>query len=293
MPFDQTPALHPALPDWHDLHGRDLWRWPLGALASPLDRLLLRAASALARRQVQSVEHWERVLPDLDPFILVANHGSRRETVYLTAALMLARGGRPVHFLGDWNFRLIPGVGYLYAKTGAITVTRKDARPRILNRFKPLFVAQTPALEQARARLRAGRSIALFPEGTINRDPHRLLRGRFGAARLSLETGVPVVPVGIRFLGSPGDGRRADCGRPMGIYIGAPLTPPQDAVGSADQPPPGAAVRAWHGEIMTAIAALSGKTWCAAAAPQASPAAEPFLYPTTEPHAIRPGGPPC
>jgi 1-acyl-sn-glycerol-3-phosphate acyltransferase len=293
MPFDQTPALPSALPDWHDLHGRDLWRWPLAELASPVDRLLLRAAAALARRQVQIVEHWERVLPDLDPFILAANHGSRRETVYLTAALMLARGGRPVHFLADWNFRLIPGVGYLYAGTGAITVTRKDARPRILNRLRPRFVEEIPALEQARAQLLAGRSVALFPEGTINRDPHRLLRGRFGAARLSLETGVPVLPVGIRFLGSPGDGRRAASGRPMGIHIGAPLTPPQGAVGSADQPPSLAAVRAWHGEIMSAIAALSGKTWCGTASPRSTPSAPPLTYPITEPRPIRPGVPSC
>ncbi|HEX5845869.1 MAG TPA: hypothetical protein VFY53_06225, partial [Rhodoplanes sp.] len=32
-----------------------------------------------------------------------------------------------------------------------------------------------------------------------NRDPHRLLAGRRSAALLSLERGVPVVPVGIRF----------------------------------------------------------------------------------------------
>ena len=221
-----SPEQTSALPAWQDVRPHDLWCWRLDALARPLDRAVLRVAATLARRQVRTIEHWERVLPAKDPFILVANHGSRRETVYLTAALMLARGGRPVHFLADWNFRLIPGVSYLYAGTGAITVTRKDARPRVLNRLKPYFVEEAPALDQARARLLAGGSVALFPEGRINRDPCRLLRGRFGAARLSLETGVPVLPVGIRFLGCPGNSRRAYSGRPMGVDIGTPLPPP-------------------------------------------------------------------
>jgi 1-acyl-sn-glycerol-3-phosphate acyltransferase len=289
----QTPQLHPRLPAWQDVRPRDLWRWPLDALARPLDRGVLRAAAALARRQVRFIEHWERVMPNQDPFILVANHGSRRETVYLTAALMLARGGRPVHFLADWNFRLIPGIGYLYARTGAITVTRKDARPRVLNRLKPWFLHATPALEQARARLLAGGSLALFPEGTINRDPRRLLRGRCGAARLSLETSVPILPVGIRFCGGPGDTGHGASGRPMGISIGTPLAPLRDATGDATGKASLADVRAWHAEVMTAIATLCGKTWSPTAAPAVRRAGGPVTFTTTEPRAMVPGGPPC
>ena len=289
MSPDQPSTLYPALPAWEGLRLCDLWRWPLDAVDSPLDRTVLRAASVLARRQVRTIEHWERVLPDRDPFILAANHGSHRETVYLTAALMLSRGGRPVHFLADWSFCLIPGVGYLYARSGAITVMRKDARPRVLNRLKPWFAGEQPALNQARARLEAGGSLALFPEGTINRDPRQLLRGRFGAARLSLETGVPVLPVGIRFIGRPGNARGGATGQPMSIHIGAPLIPPgMESDGNSP-----ACVRAWHGEVMAAIATLCGKTWSAAAAPTITPAPVLSQYPATESHAIGPGGPPC
>jgi 1-acyl-sn-glycerol-3-phosphate acyltransferase len=294
MSTAQIPESLAALPAWPSLGLYDLWRWPLGAMASPVDRAILRTAATLARRQVRAIEHWERVLPGHDPFILVANHGSRRETVYLTAALMLARGGRPVHFLADWNFRLIPGVNYLYAGTGAITVTRKDARPRWLNRLKPLFFCETPALEQARARLLAGGSVGLFPEGTVNRDPRRLLRGRFGAARLSLETGVSVLPVGIRFIGGL-DGRdRADSGLPMSIHIGTPLSPPPERTEAAAGEVPIMSVRAWHGEIMDAVASLCGKTWTWSATPSnRSPAPPGVPIPTTAPRAIGPGGPPC
>jgi 1-acyl-sn-glycerol-3-phosphate acyltransferase len=292
MPTAQSSAPHLALPAWQSLRLSDLRRWPLGALASPFDRAILRTAAALARRQVRAIEHWERVLPVRDPFILVANHGSRRETVYLTAALMLARGGRPVHFLADWNFLLIPGVGSLYAGTGAIAVIRKDARPRVLNRLKSFFSCATPALEQARARLRAGGSVGVFPEGTVNRDPGLLLRGRFGAARLALETGVPVLPVGIRFLGSPLGRTRTDSGSPMSIHIGVPLAPPQETTGGAVGAASTASVRIWHGEIMRAIAALCDKTWSAAAAPKVRAASgRPPSCPTTEPRPIGSGGP--
>ena len=291
MPTASSPALQPTLPAWQSLGLSDLWHWPLGALASPFDRAILRTAAALARRQVRAIAHWERVLPGRDPFILVANHSSRRETVYLTAALMLARGGRPVHFLADWNYLLIPGVGYLYAGTGAIAVTRKDARIPILNRLKPLFSCATPALEQARARLQAGDSVGLFPEGTVNRDPGLLLRGRFGAARLSLETGVPVLPVGIRFIGTPLGHPRGDSRSPMSIHIGAPLNPPPERTDGAIGEASIASVRIWHGEIMEAIASLCGKTWSAAAAPKVQAVSARLPIPTAQPRAIGPGGP--
>lgn len=291
MPTAQNPPPHPALPAWQSLGLGDLWRWPLGALASPFDRAILRTAAALARRQVRAIEHWERVLPMRDPFILVANHGSRRETVYLTAALMLARAGRPVHFLADWNFRLIPGIGYLYAGTGAITVTRKDARPRWLNRLKPRFSCETPALEQARVRLLAGGSVGLFPEGTVNRNPRRLLRGRFGAARLSLETGVSVLPVGIRFIGGLDGRARSDSGLPMTIHFGTPLTPPSGAIEGVASAASIASVRAWHAEMMTAVASLCGKTWSAAASSEPPAAPLGLAFSTTEPRAVGPGVP--
>jgi len=257
MSMDQPTAAGLA---WEGLGLGDLWCWPLPALPRRGDRTLLRLAATLARGQVRRLTGWERVLPERDPFVLVANHGSRRETLYLVAALMLARGGRPVHFLADWNFRLIPGVGYLYDRSGAITVIRKDARPSVLNRLKPRFASETPAMDQARARLQAGTAIALFPEGTVNRDSRHLLRGRFGAARLSLETGVPVLPMGIRFLGAPLRDGRSDLASPMDVRIGAAMTPPSSGPG----PAPITAVRHWHADVMTAIAALCGKQWAAA-----------------------------
>ncbi|MDU5842929.1 MAG: 1-acyl-sn-glycerol-3-phosphate acyltransferase, partial [Cutibacterium avidum] len=42
-----------------------------------------------------------------------------------------------------------------------------------------------------------GMTVVMYPEGTITADPlHWPMTGRTGAARLALETGVPVIPVG-------------------------------------------------------------------------------------------------
>jgi 1-acyl-sn-glycerol-3-phosphate acyltransferase len=207
----------------------EIWRLPLPELSRVADRLLTRAFCTLALYQVRNLEGWSAILPARDPFLLAANHSSRREALYLPALLLLLRGGRPVHFLADWNFRLIPGVGRLYRGSGAITVTRKDARPRVLNGLKPFFVAAVPAREQAARALRQGRSVALFPEGSVNRHRGALMRGRFGAARLSLETQVPVVPVGIGFDGCSTGGETIDSSSPMSIRIGCPIHPPDGA----------------------------------------------------------------
>ena len=53
------------------------------------------------------------------------------------------------------------------------------------------------AVEQARAHLQQGSSVAIFIEGRISPEEGGFLPPRTGAARLALAAGVPVVPVGI------------------------------------------------------------------------------------------------
>lgn len=227
--------------------------WPLPELAL-LDRLLVRGVALAARSRIHSIAGLEHVAPDRDPFILALNHGTRLEALLVPPLLFLLRHGQRIHFMADWNFRLVPGIGLLYRRAGVITVARKPARPRCLNILRPLFTDAMPPAEQARRHLAAGRSVGVFPEGTVNRDPLRLRRGRPGAAQLSLEAGVPVIPVGLRYPAVP-RGAVIPEGSPMAIEIGAPLVP------SAAGKPAHAAIWAWHGQIMTAIARLSGKSW--------------------------------
>jgi len=229
---------------------------PLPALdGAPLTRWLCRAMVWRARSEVASIEGLEHVAPASDPVIVAANHSQRRETLWLAALLAWHRGGRFVRFLADWPMTLVPGVASLYARSGAILVGTKKPRVRALDRFRPTGAGAT-AFEAALAALRAGDSVGVYPEATMNRRRDRLLPGRRGAARLALAARVPVVPVGIRY--APGEGPIRD-GEPMAISIGPPILPPprDERPGIPDR----AALEALHAEILGAIAARCGKAW--------------------------------
>jgi 1-acyl-sn-glycerol-3-phosphate acyltransferase len=220
-----------------------------------VDRLVQRGVGLFAARQVTGVYGVENLTRAPEPFIVAINHSIRREALMVPSLLVMARRGRWIHFLADWNFLLMPLVGWVMRRSGVIVVTRKAARPAFLNRLKPLFEDSLTTAERVKAHLAAGRSVGVFPEGTVNRDPARLLVGRVGMSRLSLETGAPIVPVGIRFPDArPGEpiGERER----MEIHIGPAIRPP--AVAGT----PGVALsRRWHATVMGEIARLSGKSW--------------------------------
>lgn len=197
----------------------------------------------------------ERLATRHDPFIVVMNHSTRLEALLLPVLFASLREGRLVSFIADWNFALIPGIATVLRAGETILLVRKPAKPAVLNIFKPWFARRGPAFERAAVALRSGRSIGIFPEGTTNRHPSRLLRGFDGAARLSLVTGAPVLPVGIRFPGQPGDRPIRDRSR-MELHVGEFMPP-----SSPTTEPSREAVQAWHASIMSELARLSGKAW--------------------------------
>jgi 1-acyl-sn-glycerol-3-phosphate acyltransferase len=230
----------------------DILRWPI-PYAAFADRWLIRGLTLVGRGQVRRVFGLEHVSPLNDPFILVLNHSTRREALLVPAVLMLYRGGRLIHFMADWNYRLIPGIGSVYERAQTITITRKSARPRFLNLLKPLYRDRLSVIERSRAHLLAGRSIGIFPEGRVNSDRDQLMRGRIGAAFLSLQTGVPIVPAGIRLPDTKSG--PAPLHAPLELRIGPPLKPQ----GPASLRVPTADLRIWHETIMSEIARLSAK----------------------------------
>src|SRR5262245_17321563 len=152
----------------------ELLRWALPAQSS-FDTWLVRGLALMARQQVLAVAGLEHVRAAHDPFVLAINHSTRTEALLVPALLVLHRGGRLIHFLADWNYRLLPGIGLIYRRAQTVTVTRKSARPAFLNALKPLYMTPPGALARARAHLAGGRSIGIFPEGAVNRDPGWLL----------------------------------------------------------------------------------------------------------------------
>ena len=222
--------------------------------ARPVARAVVRSLLLAFGGCIVRVRGLERIAPELDPFVLALNHSTKLEALFLPAFLLHARGGKPLHFIADWNLKLVPGIAFIYRAGDVITLGRKPARPRFLNVLRPLLTDRVPVFTRAAERLAAGASVGIFPEGTTNRDPRQLLRGFNGAARLSLQSGVPVIPAGVRFPKHQ-DAARIPELAPMEIEFGMPLVPPVERDLTAS------AVRAWHARVMNEVAILSGKTW--------------------------------
>ncbi len=133
-----------------------------------------------ARFDVQGVEN----VPARGPVLLASNHRSYFDVVAL--AIVAARIGRPVRFLGKRELFDAPGLGWLARALGGIPVDRDDDPAR--------------ALAAARQALQAGEPVMIMPQGTIPRGRaffEPALRGKTGCARLAAMTGAPVVPIGL------------------------------------------------------------------------------------------------
>lgn len=213
-------------------------------------RWVIRATLWLLGNRVRSVEGAEYLQQHPGPFVVALNHSQRTEAFLVPALLAWLRGGRIVRFLADWNFMLLPPVYLLYRSARVIPVAGKSVRPRVLTPLRRLLAPEPNGYALARRCLERETSVGFFVEGTTNRDPTRLLRGRRGAARLAVEADVPVVPVGIRFPAHTEPNVPISDREPLSVHIGRALLP--------DEYPDS---RALHGAVMHRIAHLSGTTW--------------------------------
>ena len=96
---------------------------------------------------------------------------------------------------------------------------------------------QAPLEEAARA-LDRGEVVVIYPEGTSMTENPDLspMRGKTGAVRLSIRTGVPILPVatwGGQYVWRKGGPKRFTFGRPIWLKAGEPLEPPAMGPASA------------------------------------------------------------
>jgi putative phosphoserine phosphatase / 1-acylglycerol-3-phosphate O-acyltransferase len=144
-------------------------------------RPFIRPASfPYARFDITGLDH----IPPKGSVLLAANHRSYFDVAAL--ALVAARVGRPVRFLGKKEIFDAPVVGGIARAIGGISVDRGSGSDQ--------------PLRAAEAALRAGEVVIVLPQGTIPRgeaffDPE--LVGKTGTARLAAATGATVVPVGL------------------------------------------------------------------------------------------------
>ncbi|HEX2225391.1 MAG TPA: lysophospholipid acyltransferase family protein, partial [Thermoanaerobaculia bacterium] len=178
-------------------HDRSVFGAALPALQGRRRRALARLVMLTCGGLVE-VEGAGRLRGLPEPAIFALNHSNSFESVLVPTTLIWLRGGRPLHFLIDWMFLHLPLLGWLLRQCEPIPVYSKPAKGRWREEQR-LEQLKAPVLDACLARLATGGSLGIFPEGTRNRDPRRLLRARAGLGELILRTDVPVVPVGIHY----------------------------------------------------------------------------------------------
>ncbi len=235
-----------------------------------------------------AVENQQQLQDIRYPAIFAFNHNNALETLLIALFFYDRLRNQKVVFVCDWMYGRLPLVGWFINLTDPVYVYTKKARFAAMNRLKHPD-PETTVLQACRARLQQNCSIGIFPEGTRNGHPRRLRRGRRGIGALALETGRPVIPVGVVF--PPGRRRGSvPAWGPMTLRVGRPLEFPaataawtalsRDPRGRPRGRPgtPGyLAARVTHA-VMAALARLSGKRY-PYPPPVAPLPARPFIPP--------------
>ena len=132
------------------------------------------------------------------PCVVAANHES-----VLDPPLLALAATQPLHFLAKAELWRYPPGAWLMGALGGIPISR-DRRDLV-------------SLGRAEELLRAGESVAVFPQGTVRGGAWTR-----GAARLALVTGAPLVPVRIVGSGLAVSRRRVGFPR-IRIVVGEPI----------------------------------------------------------------------
>jgi 1-acyl-sn-glycerol-3-phosphate acyltransferase len=132
----------------------------------------------VGRYRVRGLER----IPATGAFVLAPNHYTNFDP--LVTAYVLWMSGRVPRFLAKAGLFRVPVLGAILRGTGQIPVERAGVAP---GGADPLAAA---------ARLtNDGLAVIVYPEGTLTRDPDLWpMRGKFGAVRLALEHGIPIIP---------------------------------------------------------------------------------------------------
>jgi 1-acyl-sn-glycerol-3-phosphate acyltransferase len=247
----------------------DIIKKNLGYLSS-VERLLIKSILFFYKDLIIS-ENEDRLLSVNDPVIYAFNHNNYWETILVSFYLIFRRNGKKISFVIDWMYGQLPILRWLFNKIDPVYVYNKNAKIPSLNHIKKVSLEQK-AYKECLARLKQQQSIGIFPEGTRNKNPHFLKRGRKGVGAMVLASGAAVVPIGIRFPQRPNGGGLSPL-RTMTLRIGTPLFFPTElAVArqiSEDQTLSPQTKKRWavllaahvtH-HVMEALASLSGKRY--------------------------------
>ncbi len=219
-------------------------------------RRIVRGLLRPTARYLFPVEtHGLEKVPTSGGIIVAANHIS-----FWDSALLMGVLPRPITFVGKAEYMDSWKTRYLFPAAGMIPIDRSGGK------------ASLSALEAAAEVLNRGEIFGIFPEGTRSRDGY-LHKGRTGVARLSIGTGAPIVPLGIRGTDSiqTPDDRFPHLFTGCEFHFGDPIRPDRFAGREGD----GRIFRELTDEVMFEIRDLSGQEYVHVYAGESLPVVAP------------------
>lgn len=182
----------------------------------------------------EGLEH----VPREGPAILAPNHLSFVDPICIALNVP-----RRITFIGKAEYTDSWVTRWFMELGGVIPVRREDS------------AKAAGSLSRGAEVLKSGELLGIFPEGTRSPDG-RIYKGKTGAARMALEAGCPVIPVGV--IGTekvlPKDATIPKRTR-VQVKFGIPMNVPEEAREDAH------VLRTFTDEVMLAIAGLSGQTY--------------------------------
>jgi 1-acyl-sn-glycerol-3-phosphate acyltransferase len=203
--------------------------WVLKILLTPIFFVLWRV-------RVEGREH----VPSTGPVILAPNHVSFLDSMFLPLVVL-----RRVTFVAKAEYFDTWKTAWFFRAAGQIPMRREGGS------------ASERALAAARDVLARGKVLGIYPEGTRSPDG-RLYKGHTGVARLALQCGAPVIPVGLvgtSEVQRPGSNRPRPF-KKVTIRFGEPLDLTRFAGEEAGDP---LTLRVVTDELMFDIRNLSGQ----------------------------------
>lgn len=188
-------------------------------------------------------------IPATGPAIVASNHQAVMDSFYFP--LLCPRN---LTFIAKAEYFTTPGLKgrfqkWFFTSVGQVPIEREAES------------AADGMMISARRILDNGDLFGIYPEGTRSPDG-RIYRGRTGMARVAMETGVDVIPVGMI------DSRKANpigtvIPRPykVGVKVGKPINPHEWAKERGLDPLAHETVRAFTDFVMLELAELTGQPY--------------------------------
>lgn len=123
--------------------------------------------------KVKGLEHIDKS----KTYIIVANHAS-----YLDIPTLFKTIPLNIHFIAKKELKKIPFLGWYMWATDMIFIDRKNTKEA------------KKSLDDACELIRKGKTVLIFPEGTVSEDG-QIKRFKKGGFHIAMQAGVPILPV--------------------------------------------------------------------------------------------------